>query len=161
MIAKAGVQGNPVCQIKDQWSCQVTGSLIRWSGMISLSSPGSWTDWELADVISRQIGGLLCITMLVSSSICSFKKSERTSTVINTESFTTLRPWKMFFVIINDMSEMKRKYVSAWFFVLFMISNAFNNFCLIDDLVKFSTRFSVYYKMCMLIQWLKKKIYNS
>ena len=113
------------------------------------------------NVISKQIDNLLCIIMLVSSSIHSSKKSERTSTVINTESFIILRSWKMFFVIINSMSEMKEKYVSAWFFMLFMISNAFNNFCLISDLVKFSTQFSAYCEMCALTQWLKRKICND
>ena len=91
MIAKAEMQDNFVHQIKNEQSCQMIDSLIRWSEMISLSSSENWTDWKLVNVISKQINNLLCIIISISSSICSSKKSEKTSTVINTESFITSR----------------------------------------------------------------------
>jgi len=113
------------------------------------------------DVISRLIDSMLCIIISFESSIHSDNESRITSTMINTKLFVILRFWKIFLIIIINMIEINEKYADVWFSILFMISNASNNFCLLSDLEKCLLLFISYYDIYVLTQWLKRKMWSS
>ncbi len=113
------------------------------------------------DIISRLIDNILYIITSFKSSIHSDNESRITSTIINMKLFTTSKFWKIFLIIIISMIEINRKYANIWFFILFMISNALNNFCLLSDLEKCLLLFISYYDIYVLTQWLKRKMWSS
>ena len=129
--------------------------------MIFLSRSDSWIDYVFEDIISKLIDNMLCIIMLFESSIYSDNRSRITSTIINIKSFIISRFWKIFLMIIISMSGINRKYAGIWFSVLFMISNASNNFCLLSSFVKCLLLFTPYCDIHVLTQWLKRKMWSS